>query len=201
MAAKQSAAISLLQLPDPCLLEVLRCCADDPRCVCNAARANSKLHQAAVQALSNITLKTDDQQRLHSLVKGYLALHGQHVDSISLEGANSPIHGCGPSIELQQLPATLTKLSSLSFDKLYLQLERSDWSGSPGVLQPLAAAEVPLKQLRLDDCTLYDGAPGLTAALALGPASGLERLSLSCRNEINWDDIDIPGVFPESEVW
>src|SRR5690242_12894829 len=63
MDTDQSAA-PLLQLPDPCLVAVLRCCSGDPRSVCSAARAHSRLRQAAGIALSSITAAHLDQQRL-----------------------------------------------------------------------------------------------------------------------------------------
>jgi hypothetical protein len=51
-------SVLLTELPDPCLLRVLQCCAaDDQRSLLSAARAHSRLHQAAVQALSSITLQ------------------------------------------------------------------------------------------------------------------------------------------------
>jgi hypothetical protein len=54
--------------------------------VCSAARAHSRLHQAAAIALNSITLEIEDQQQVDSLVDVYLCAHGQHVDSISLQG-------------------------------------------------------------------------------------------------------------------
>jgi hypothetical protein len=68
------------RLPDACLVEVLRCCADDPRSRCSAAGAHSRLHQAAVLALSSIKLKTSDQFQLDSLLL-YLSSHGLHGDA------------------------------------------------------------------------------------------------------------------------
>lgn len=75
--AAEEAAVSLVQLPDACLLAVMRCCAadpDSPRSVCSAARTHSRLHQAAVEALSSITARVD-QQQADSVVR-YLAKHG-----------------------------------------------------------------------------------------------------------------------------
>jgi hypothetical protein len=46
----------LLQLPDTCLLAVLQCLAEDAASLCNAARVHSRLHQAAVVALSSISI-------------------------------------------------------------------------------------------------------------------------------------------------
>jgi hypothetical protein len=54
----------LLALPDPCLLAVLQYCAEDDRCsLFNAARAHSRLHQAAVLALRSIKAITNRQQQ------------------------------------------------------------------------------------------------------------------------------------------
>ena len=78
--------MSLLQLPDPCLLAVLRCC--DPHSMCSAARTHSRLHQAAVEALTNVEVGTGNldtrQQRWHSLVDLHLPRHGQYVETISM---------------------------------------------------------------------------------------------------------------------
>lgn len=52
MATEEPAQSTLLDLPDPCLLKVLQCCAaEDQRSLFSVARANSKLHQLAVTAL------------------------------------------------------------------------------------------------------------------------------------------------------
>jgi hypothetical protein len=75
--------VSLLQLPERCLVTVLRCCAGDPRSVCSAARAHSRLHQAAVEALKSITAEVN-QKQLDNLMGVYLNSHGQHSDSIIL---------------------------------------------------------------------------------------------------------------------
>lgn len=64
----------------------MQCLADDPASVSSAARAHSKLHKAAVLALTKVqvmNLKT--QQQLDSSLLPYLARHGQHVDSGSTE--------------------------------------------------------------------------------------------------------------------
>jgi hypothetical protein len=80
----------LLALPDPCLLRVLQCCAaDDHRSLFNAARAHSKLHQAAVVALRSITLHVSQQQQIDGVMV-YLGKHHQHVDSFELVGAAVP---------------------------------------------------------------------------------------------------------------
>lgn len=73
----------LLELPEPCLLAVLRRCADDsPRSLFSAARAHSRLQQAAAAVLSNLraVIRSSDSMLL------YLSKHGQHLASISLQG-------------------------------------------------------------------------------------------------------------------
>jgi hypothetical protein len=73
-------------LPDSCLLEMLRCCAaEDQRSLFNAARAHSRLHQAAVLALRSITAAIPQQQQMDGVLL-YLSKQGQHVDSIQMEG-------------------------------------------------------------------------------------------------------------------
>ena len=171
------AATSLLELPDPCLVAVMRCCAVDVASICSAARAHSKLHQLAVELLSSITLKTDSQQRVDSLL---LYNHGQQLDSISLTGA----------VTLRQLPPNLSKLSSLELNRMHLQL-RPGGNGHPGVLG--AFPPLPLKQLRLNGCRLLDGIMGLAATASL---PGLQHLSInSCvsfsRQEVQ--ELTIPG--------
>jgi hypothetical protein len=166
-SAAQDVAVTLLQLPDPCLLAVLRCC--DTRSKCSAASAHSRLHEAAAAALTSITLDASRsskvlsrQPRLDSQVDVYLPRHGQHVDRLSL--------GAG---ELRQLPTTLTKLTSLTAKSMRLQLLPG--CGFQGVLG--AAVTPPLKRLRLNECIMMmDLEEGLTAALALLP--GLEHLSI-----------------------
>jgi hypothetical protein len=116
------------------------------------------------------------QQQVDSLLGGYLAKYGTHIDSISLEGEDGP--------EVRQLPQSLTKLSSLAFDNSLVQMLPGD--GYQGVLGAAAAAPLPLKQLRLNNSKVldsYEGREGLKEfdgglmkALALLP--GLEHLSI-----------------------
>lgn len=105
----------LVELPDPCLLAVLQCCAaSGPRCLLSAARAHSRLHQPASTALSSIDATTTaGGQQVDSLVL-YLGKHGQHITSISLKG---DLHGDPPHSDLPrllQLPTSLRQLNSLS---------------------------------------------------------------------------------------
>jgi hypothetical protein len=134
--------------------------------VCSAARAHSRLHQAAVEVLRNIKASVD-QQQLDSLVDGYLSAHGQQVNSLSVSRAV-----CADSVTLRQLPSALTQLSSLDLVALELQMQPRD--RFPGVLG--GAAALPVKQLRLLGCTLLDQEQGLAAALALLP--GLEHVGI-----------------------
>jgi hypothetical protein len=142
----------LLALPDPCLLRVLQCCAaDDYRSLFNAARAHSRLHQAAVVALRSIKKQVSPQQISGIMV--YLGKHGQHMNSLDLRGDGSLNLLC-------HLPQQL-RLSSLQLRGFSLQLQPAN--GLSGVLGA-AAAVAALKQLRLDSCRVNDA--GAAAALA-----------------------------------
>jgi Leucine-rich repeat (LRR) protein len=146
----------LLQLPDECLLAVLRCFADDIRSLFSAARAHNKLHQAAVQAVSSITAMGLEQDQARSILL-YLGNHGQHVDSIDLRSN-------GHTASLRQLPHNkVQKLSSLNVSRCRLQLQPG--YGFQGVLW----AGAPLKQLRLESCMLSDNIEQVAAALSLLP--------------------------------
>jgi hypothetical protein len=121
-------------------------------------------------ALSSIKLQLEgsgdpqDQHSLDNLMNVYLASHGQHVDSISLEA-----YPCS----VRQLPLDVTKLKQLKAENLYLQLQPSD--RYQGVLGAISAS--PMKQLQLHHCTFDVGAEGLAAALALLP--DLEHLTIA----------------------
>jgi hypothetical protein len=147
--------VSLLLLPDPCLVAVLRGCAADLRSLFSAARAHSRLHQAARLALSSITVKDAKQQQLQGLAQ-YLSVYGQSIDSLDLQGTGYD------TVRLMQLPSNL-QLDSLVLTNLRLQLQPGD--GFQGVVHPGA----PIKQLRLLGCTPLDFGEGLAAALAMLP--------------------------------
>jgi hypothetical protein len=153
----------LTDLPDPCLLAVLRCLEDDPVSVCSAARAHTKLHQAAGVALRSITAHIKRQQQEDSVLT-YIAKHAQHIQSISLTSDGSIAR-----VRLRQLPALL-QLHSLHLDSVRMQL--GPGASFPGVLVPIPA----LKQLRLGNCWLLD--EDARAALSQLPAA-LEHLSPS----------------------
>lgn len=147
--------VSLLLLPDPCLVAVLQGCAADLRSLFSAARAHSRLHQAARLALSSITVKDAQQQLLQGLAQ-YLSVYGQSIDSLDLQGTGYN------TVRLMQLPPDL-QLDSLLLSNLRLQLQPGQ--GFEGVVHPGA----PIKQLQLLGCTPLDGAEGLAAALAMLP--------------------------------
>jgi hypothetical protein len=91
MSSNESPSSLLLALPDPCLLEVLRCCAaDDQRSLFSAARAHSRLHKAAVLALCSVTAAITSQHQMDGVLL-YLSKYGQHVDHICLEGEKDDI--------------------------------------------------------------------------------------------------------------
>jgi hypothetical protein len=166
----------LLQLPDSCLLAVLQCLSVHTSSLCSAAKAHSRLHQAAVVVLDRISTSIKTQQQLDLSMLPYLSKHGQHVGHIYLKGRASVSPRV--SVSLRQLPP-MTKLTSLACISLGLQLQAGD--GFQGVL---GAAGLPLKQLQLESCTLLDGVQGLAAALSLLPE--LEQL---------WA-LNIGGYFP-----
>ena len=168
--SRVSTQFPLLALPDPCLLVVLQCCAaDDLRSLFSAARAHSRLHQAAALALSSVKLLMRPQQQADSVLL-YLDRHGSHVNSLELRVPQDS------GLKLHQLAPAL-QLHSLELSGWEVQLQPG--KGFQGVLGAAAAAgPPPLKQLRLDFCTLLDGAEGLAAALLQLPA--LEHISLWC---------------------
>jgi hypothetical protein len=116
MASEESAAVlSLLDLPDPCLLAVLQCVAADHQCsLFSVARAHSRLHQAAVAALRIITAVLPIQQQVEGVLH-HLSVHGQHIRSINLTG-NDDVSG-----NIDALPSNL-QLDSLQLSRFNLQL-------------------------------------------------------------------------------
>ena len=184
MASQVSSESSLLALPDTCLLAVLQCCAaEDHRSLFAAARAHSRLHQAAVLALRSITAVITKQQQVDGVLL-YLGTHSEHVDSMTVAHAGD---GIVPEAEeyrtekftLRQLPPN--QLTKLQLKMMDLQLQPG--RGCEGVLGA-AAKLAALKQLRIKHCSLVHDfhAPrkeALAAALPLLPA-GLEHLKIRC---------------------
>jgi hypothetical protein len=170
----------LLQLPDPCLSQVLHCCSDDLCSLFSAARVHSKLHQA-VTTLSSMTVQLDSQQRVRGMLM-YLAKHGQRVANMDLAGMM--LGACWISdlpISLYDLPTTL-QLDSLTLTDLNVQLQPACAAAANGrIWQGVVRPGVPLKQLRLHFCRMLDGMEGLAAALTLLP--GLQHLSIN----VNWN--------------
>ena len=158
----------LLALPDPCLVAVLRYTygADeyekDAPSMFSAARAHSRLHQAAVLAVSSIKAHLMKQQQVDSILL-YLTKHGKHILSLEVVGPWD-YYRLDSAATLQQLPhQSLQGLSSLCFSHLRLQLQPG--GGFQGVL----TAGAPLKELDLSDCSLLDGVEALAAVLPLLP--------------------------------
>jgi hypothetical protein len=173
---EKHAPVSLVDLPDPCLLAVLRCLADGPISLFSAARAHSRLHQTAVVALSSIIVDVKKQEQMDGVLL-YLEQHGKHVGSVHLQVLRCELHH---TLTLCKMPPNL-QLHSLQCDNLRLQLQPSS-DGFQGVLKP----GLPLKQLRLHNCMLLDGAEVLAAAWqVLSLLTGLEDLSISC-----WVDME-----------
>ena len=179
MAGAES--LLLVELPDPCLLLVLQyLAANNQRSLFSAARAHSRLRQAAQEALRSITLQLSEQQQMDG-VMAYLGEYGQQVNNLELKG-----HGhCDNAIHLRQLPRAADEaefvgpqlqLTILQLQDLRLQLQPGNGAqGVPGAAGPVAA----LKQLRLDECNVVDekASAALAAVLSQLPA-GLERLSI-----------------------
>jgi hypothetical protein len=181
MANEAAAQPLLLALPEPCLLAVLQClAATDQRSLFSAARAHSRLRQAAVAALRSITAVCTQQQQMDSML-GFLRKHGQHVNSIETivrlrkreASTGWPSRRWQDTVRLRGLPSDL-HLNSLSLDSVHVQLHPYDTI--EGVLGSAAVAD--LKQLRLKDCRLLDCAKQLAAVWSLLPV-GLEHLSIS----------------------
>jgi hypothetical protein len=146
----------------------MQCCANDLRCLFSAARTHSRLHQEAVLAARSIKVAVDSDQTTGMLQ--YLDQHGQHVNSIDLEGIEFSVQSAPPAI-LRELPhKTLQKLKSLTLYSFPLQLQPG--CGFQGVL----SAGVPLRRLQLHHCSLLDGEAALAAALAALPS--LQHLSI-----------------------
>jgi hypothetical protein len=178
-------SFSLLQLPDACMLAVMRCCADDQHSLFSAARAHSRLHQVAMLALSSISVVLEQQEQPDSVLQ-YLAQHGQNVSSINLSMTNP--YACEtptstgpapPTVTLRELPHVMQGLHNITFDRLHLQLQPD--SGFQGVVRP----GTPVKRLQLNRCRLIDGEESLAAALSL--LQGLQHLSCDCINSIGSD--------------
>lgn len=133
--------MSVLDLPDACLLAVLQYLVDDAASLCSAARSHSRLQQAAVVTLRSISTVVKTQHQLDNSLLLYLHQHGQHISSIELrhdlqcdlrrEMHRGPVTWPTAAVSLRQLPPIL-QLTSLQFDSFQLQLQAGD--GSMGVL-------------------------------------------------------------------
>jgi hypothetical protein len=171
----EDSAPSLLELPDPCVLALMQCCAaDDLRSFFSAARAHSRLHQAAKVALTSITFTVRNQRQADKLIV-YLHQHGQHVAHVDLTGSESlSVDFWELTVNLRQFPPGVP-LISLQLNSLQLQLQSG--RGCQGVFG--ATSWSSLKKLGFKDCTLLDDAPAkaLVKSLWQLPA-GLEHLSL-----------------------
>jgi hypothetical protein len=175
MASGDPAQSLLLALPDACLLAVLQCCAaDDHRSLFSAARAHSRLHQAAVLALRSINAVVTSQQQADGLLT-YLDKLGWGFDSVSTEfqdDTDTPWSEdpdmTPPSALVCLPPKDATKLHSLQLGNLQLLVD-DESQGALGTA---------LKQLQLSGCQLLDGATGAALVAALSHLPGLEHLSL-----------------------
>jgi hypothetical protein len=164
----------LLDLPDPCLLKVLQCCADDQRSLFNAARAHPTLHRAAVVALSSISVDFWRQRKVDGAVLLYLSKYRQHVRAVTFAGYPENYRG---AIHMRELPPDL-QLNRLELtSNLNVQLQPG------GCFQGVVRPGVPLTQLVISQCNMLDGTK-LAAALALLP--GLQHLAIrsSCQHVV-----------------
>jgi hypothetical protein len=168
MAPAPAALFPPIELPDPCLLAVMQCCASagDLLSLFSASRTHSKLHEAAVAALHSMTAHVTQQQQADSLLL-YLARHAQHVDSVEIRGADDR------PVALRQLPHNLL-LHSLCLDNFGLQLQPG--GGCKGVLGT-GAKVAALKQLQLSNSELLGGDEGLAATMEQLPTE-LEALAI-----------------------
>jgi hypothetical protein len=174
----------LLQLPDACLLAVLRYCTDNPRSLFSVARANTRLHQAAASATTSI--KAVIPKKSLGNVFRYLNKHGQHIDSINLESKQAAPISQQCVLALQQPPyANLTQLSSLQFCMFCVHLRPL------GGFESFSQVRAGVKQLRLHQCEYFDGELGLAPALALLP--NLQHLSLVRNWLFNMRYASFPG--------
>jgi hypothetical protein len=172
MNSTNQPASRLLQLPDTCLQEVLQRCADDPRSLFSAARAHSRLHQAAVQVASRVRAVVTERDRGIGVLQ-YLSNHGKHVHGLDL---SSYTLGSLSFFELRH--EDLRGLSSLRFSRLVLHLHPQQ-----GV-QSLLGSGACLKQLVLHYCELLEQGRGFAAVLAaaLSARPGLQHLSIDMPN-------------------
>jgi hypothetical protein len=116
-----------------------------------------------------------EQQQIDSVLL-YLTHHGQHIDSIDLDGLHN-------SAFLEQLPhRKLQGLSSLICNRMRLLVQ--PWVG----FQHESGGMAPLKKLQLDHCTLHGRQEGLAEALSLLPE--LQHLSFV------GNSFDGPGFAP-----
>lgn len=158
----------LLQLPEPCLLAVLQFCANDPHSMFNAARAHSRLQQAAVVSLSSITVRLKRQPQADGLLH-YLSKHGQHVRKLDATGDCDQYIN---PISLRELPSNMPLDNLQLTSNLAVQLQPG--SGFQGMVRP----GVPLKQLKVSHCKVLDGGEGLAAALDMSRAAALQYRQL-----------------------
>lgn len=165
----------LLDLPDPCLLAVVRCC-EEPRTLRSAAMAHSRLRHAASIALSSSSACVHSQQQLGSLMQP-LVNHPSHVGQLQVRGIGLNDQGRyfvpGCTLYISKLPANLRLHSLIITERINVQFHLA--AATAGVLQPLRGS---LTQLKLDTCALPDAGAGAGLAAALAFLPKLQRLSV-----------------------
>lgn len=153
----QQSSSHLLDLPDECLAQVFAWLAGDARSCCSAARAHSRLRQAAAAALSSIKVGLMmEPEHLEGLM-AYLQ-HGQHIVNLDVAGYDYDIalHGATlfPHVMLHGLPSC-PQLQQLTLARVHVQLGiagATSSSSNVGVLHGLSR----LTHLHLEDCILVN---------------------------------------------
>lgn len=168
LPSEPSAGVSLLDLPEACLVVVLQgCAADGASSLFSAARAHSRLHQAALLALHSLAVTVARQQQVDSVLM-FLGKHGGGL--VRSLAVRATVRGAA---RLRQLPPNL-QLTSLQLERVRLQAQaRRGWQG-------MLAASVTstLKQLRLSHIEAVGNTDdALEVTLRQLPA-GLEHLSI-----------------------
>lgn len=150
-------ATSLLQLPDECLQAVLRFHAHDPITLFSAARAHSRLQQAAAVVPKTLKMAICESSRAQQQINSLLTYSSRYVPHIRSVDISSVYRWswdmlCSPrKIEalVCELPAGL-QLRSLRLEAAGVQL--SPCGGLRGVLEGLTS----LTLLQLLGCTLLE---------------------------------------------
>jgi len=156
--AESSESSMLLQLPDHLLCHVLQQLRLDCQSVCSAARAHSRLHKAAVAAMSSICAKG---KHAADSLQQYLTRHGDKVSNVSAQHVVFRVACYKEDLpQLRQQLPICNRLEVLSLQDCQVQLAASA-TGRPGLLQ----AAPQLTKLHFQNCILHDTTVSLKAVL------------------------------------